>query len=122
MKYIELIKSCDVRNIFTRLRIDCHILESSQRKLNKSSNGICPNCDSNVIETPIHFLLNCQKFASERTRAYEILLEKDSCFSMMNETEKVKYILNLDCPDSCINICCNFVSSLYRKRVKLEEN
>ena len=27
MCYIDLIKSCDIRNIFTRLRIDCHVLE-----------------------------------------------------------------------------------------------
>ena len=38
--YIKLIKSPDIRNIYTRLRIDCHMLETSQPKLHKSSNGI----------------------------------------------------------------------------------
>ena len=118
-KCVELNESCDVRNIFTRLRIDCLILESSQSKLNKSSDGICPNCEENVLESLTHFLLHCSKFASERKIVYDNLAQIDYHFVTMNDKNCMKYFLDLKCPRECINLCCTLVAGLYRTREKL---
>ena len=99
--YINLIKSPDIRNIYTRLRIDCHMLETSQPKLHKSSNGFCKNCNMNRLETPEHLLLHCEKFSASRQTAYDNISKIDAAFSNMDELRRIKYFLNLQCPEEC---------------------
>ena len=118
--YINLIKSSDARDTYTRLRIDSHILETSQAKLNNSSDGICKNCAHNNMETPEHFLLHCEKFNSERKKAFDELVNIDINFNSMNSNRRIKYILDLRCPDECISICIRYVTNVYRCRKDLE--
>ena len=118
-KYIDLIRSSEAREIYTRLRIDNHILEASQSKLNNSSDGICKNCSLNSMETPEHFLLHCDKFHSERQKAYDNISDIDTGFNLMDSNRRMKYILDLRCPGECVNICCRYVTNLYRTREKL---
>ena len=118
--YIDQIRSSDVREIYTRLRIDMHNLESSLKNINNSSDGKCKNCSADIKETPEHFLLNCGKFISQREQFYEKISNLDVQFNSMTNTCRLKYILDLKCPDECINICCKYVIILYKTREKID--
>ena len=118
-RYIDLIRSSDARETYTRLRIDTHMLETLQAKLNNSSDGICKNCSLNSMETPEHFLLHCDKFNSERQKAYDEISNIDISFNLMDSNRRIKYILDLRCPEECISACCRYVTNLYKTREKL---
>ena len=98
------------------------MLETSQPKLHKSSNGICKNCSMNRLETPEHLLLHCEKFSTSRQTAYDNISKIDAAFSNMDELRRITYFLNLQCPDECISLCCSFVSNTYKSRMKIEES
>ena len=121
-QYIDFVKSPDARIIYTRLRIDSHLLQSSQAKLNKSSDGLCKNCARNTRESPEHFLLHCEKFSTIRKEMYEAINRIDYKFSTMNSMNRMKYLLDLRCPEQCISLCCSLVNKLYHAREKIEAN
>ena len=112
--YIVNIKNPNVREIFTRLRIDMNILCTS--KIHGSQNVTnCFLCH-NGNETVDHFLLKCAKFNDIRTENFEKFQRIDSNFINLDDNEKIMYILSTECPEKCLVVCCNFVTDMYKQR------
>ena len=118
--YIDKIRSSETREIYTRLRIDMHLLETSLKKINNSSDGNCKTCSGDIKETPEHFLLYCDRYNSQREDLYEQISNLDINFGSMNDNRKLNYIIDLKCPSECISICCKFVTNIYKSRENME--
>ena len=67
-------------------------------------------------ETVEHFLLNCKHFHDIWLCFLTSVKAYTKCFVYFNSVQKLRYILDLNCPPDAIKICCSFVSELYRKR------
>ena len=115
-KYLTCIQNPDIRLIFTRLRIDMNCLATCKTKRNSTQGGtVWPMCNQGS-ETVEHFLLNCKHFHDIRLRFLTSLKAYTKCFVYFNSDQKLRYILDLNCPPDAIKICCSFVSESYRKR------
>ena len=122
-RYIHIIKNPDIREIFTKLRINMSKLEASKVLINKSeTNGFCACCNLNKIESTQHTIFECPKFESIRLHSYNNILKCDPDFNVISKsTEKLMlYVLSLECPKICINECCKLVATIYRERIKQE--
>ena len=113
--YLDKIKSPDIRAIFTRLRIDMNNLNSCRFRFRKVMSPDCPNC-SQQVETVEHLLLQCKTFDNLRDTFIRKMVVKYPRFVQMSNDHKLKVILNLDCPQENINICCNYVKDIYKAR------
>ena len=60
-------------------------------------------------------MLHCEKFSTSRQTAYDNISNIDAAFSNMDDLRRIKYFLNLQCPDECISLCCSFVSNIYKE-------
>ena len=114
-QYLDKIKSPDIRAIFTRLRIDMNNLNSCRFRFRKVMSPDCPNC-SQQVETVEHLLLQCKTFDNLRDTFTRKMAFKYPRFVQMSNDHKLKAILNLDCPQENINICCNYVKQIYKAR------
>ena len=120
-KYIHTIQNPDIREIYTKLRINSSKLESSKVLINKSeSNGFCMCCNLNEIESPEHTLFKCSKFNSIRVKCYSKIHANDSNFEnvVKSNNKLLLYVLNLECPMQNTNECCNLVGTIYKERIK----
>ena len=124
-KYINTIQNPEVREIFTKLRINTNKLETSKNTINKSAtNGICTNCNNNQLETPQHLLFKCPKYTHIREGMMQDLASQDQKFIDIqnSEIDQLLYVLNLKCPASNIKTCCKLVATIYRERLKAEND
>ena len=119
--YTHEIQNPIVRKVYTRLRIDLNILATSKVNSGKNMSAICPLCKSEP-ETVKHFLLKCCHYEQIRNKFLEDI--KQISPGIQNETaeHKLKYILDLRCPDEAITLCCKFVSNIYGIREKFHSN
>ena len=114
--YIKCVKDPDKREIFTRLRVDLNILSTCK------SQGIlqldfCPFCKIEP-ESVEHFLLTCSRYVHIRNKFFDRIKKHDAHFHFISKQEKLSYILNIECPEKVIGICCNFLSEIYSQRLK----
>ena len=72
----------------------------------------------NDAETVEHFLFICPHFDTIRSEKIPEIQSNDPDFDTLNINNKLRYILNLNCPDTNIGACCNFVMALYTQREK----
>ena len=63
-KYLDIIRCPDIRQIFTRLRVDMNVLATS--KVNVSVSNTCPVCTR--VEHVTHFILECPYFKQDRDK------------------------------------------------------
>ena len=112
--YIVNIKNPNVRETFTRLRIDMNILCTSKihGSLNVTNCFLCHNGN----ETVGHFLLKCPKFNDIRIENFEKLRRIDANFINLDDNEKIMYLLNTEGPEKCLVLCCNFINEMYKQR------
>ena len=114
-KYLTCIQNPDIRLILTRLRIDMNYLATCKTNNNSTQGGtVCPTCNQGS-ETVEHYLLNCKYFHDIRLRSLTSVKAYTKCFVYFNSVQKLRYIVDLNCPPDAIKICCSFVSELYRK-------
>ena len=115
--YITKIKNPKIREIFTRLRVDLNVLSSSKSR-GVSQLEICPCCNSET-ETVDHFLLKCVRFNDIRQSFFNELSVRDTnnFFNNLGGIDKLKYILNVDCPAEAIGTCCKFLDNIYSERI-----
>ena len=113
-QYVTKVKDPNVREIFTRLRIDMNLLNTSKSN-REQQNDICSFCNVES-ETVGHFLLRCSKYQNIRTQTFNTLTSHEPDFEHLNENDKLSYILDLRCSDINIGVCCNFVSKIYTQR------
>ena len=101
--YITKIRNPRVRLLYTRLRIDRHCLATCKTKAKLSSNISCPLCKQGD-ETVEHFLLTCGHFAANRNDFYTNLDAYVSLFESLDETDKLRFILDLQCPKETFHL------------------
>ena len=112
--YIKKVKNPAARELFTRLRIDMNILLTS--KVSGNSDDLeCFLC-KNDIESVGHFLLDCARYDEIRNNFYTSLETADVRFCELPREEKLRFILNIRCPDEYIGVCCKFLLDMYRQR------
>ena len=120
--YLHLVKDTQIRQMFTKLRISAHCLqECSGRYLGLSRDErICKLCSSNTIESVEHFILHCDKFSIERDVRFAQISQNYRGFATMSDTEKLKFILNLnENLSECNTIVCAFINNIYKERQKM---
>ena len=117
-KYINLIKNPEVREIYTRLRIDMNILSTSKSQ-GTSQLDICPICEEEP-ESVGHFIFKCKQYDHVRDDFINSIATHHPplYFSNLGENEKLNYILNVDCPKEVIGNCCKFIYKIYTARLK----
>ena len=113
--YIDKIKNPDIRKIFTRLRIDNNILNDCKMRLNQRSSDHCSSCTGQK-EGVEHFLLDCSYFKQQRDNFINFVSNQYRNFSYLTSQDKLRFILNLDCPKHIEGACCKFVNEIYKKR------
>ena len=122
--YITLVQNPNIRETFTRLRIDMNILENSRIRVDKSSSGgKCTLCNRGELETPEHLLFKCAHFSQKREQYFTNLnsIDKDFKPTDMGSEQLLKYFLDLRCPPACVRICCSFVSNIYQMRMDISQ-
>ena len=109
-------KNPDIREIYTRLRIDMNILSSSKSQ-GPQQRELCPFCNE-TSESVSHFLLKCRRYDSIRNEFFDCLRRHDSfeSFNIMSDNDKLQYLLNVACPTEVIGECCNFIYKIYKLR------
>ena len=105
----------DIRKIFTRLCIDNNVLNVCKARFNRNVSKFCYKCTSHVEDVE-HFLLNCSHYKDDRDKFYKTVTEKCNHFVNLLPQDKLKFIINLDCPQQLEGSCCLFVNSIYRIR------
>ena len=121
--YIDKIVNPQIREYFTRLRIDMNPLESSATKKNKSeTNGVCKICTAGLPETVNHLILECSKFSQERNELLLKLNQSDTQTNVntLSSSKLLTYIINLECPNTCVKICCKFINTIYNSRKEID--
>ena len=116
--YIKVIKNPEIREIYTRLRIDMNILSTSKSR-GSDQMEVCPLCKS-APESVGHFLFTCEKYCDIRNDFCRSLSahHNSSHFKDLPLNDKMRFILNIDCPTEVVGKCCNFVYTMYNARMK----
>ena len=114
--YLSVIKNHEIRNIFTRLRVDMNILATC--KYRKPSAPACPMCQAGVEDIE-HFLLFCPTWQDLRNAFFRAVQMFSPSLAMASNLEKMNYILDLKCPSDAISHCCAYVKRVYEGRKKL---
>ena len=121
-EYLDIIRNVDIRNVFTRLRINHCKLNAY---IHKEGHKNCSKCD--VLEDTQHLLLDCTKeiFEQHRMNFYNNMRNLVPNFIYLPKDNMLEQILNLnfycsrDVLDSAIKIACNFVKKMYNSRFPL---
>ena len=115
--YITIIRNPEIREIYTRLRIDMNVLSTS--KSQGAQLELCPMCNLEP-ETVDHFLLKCVKYSNIRNDFISEISTHHPHFNFENllTDDKIRYILNIDCPTEVVGSCCKFIYNIYNTRVK----
>ena len=115
--YITQIRNPDIRQIFTRLRIDLNCLVTCKTKkiLIQRDTCTCPFChiDEESVE---HFLLVCTHFDKLCIDFENSIRNVLYSYDNLSLNSKLKYIFDLHCPLEAVSSCCKFVSNIYVTR------
>ena len=115
--YLDKIHNQETRNIFVRLRL-CHsILNASMGRFKNNNIKQC-KCMHDV-ETVEHLLFVCQNFNNIRKSFYENMDKKIINFSKWENKQKLRYLLNFNCPTQhkiVENHSCSFIKNIYNLR------
>ena len=116
--YIDKIKNPDMRQIYTRLRIDLNCLTTSKTQVGLQRE-CCPFCNIEPEDVG-HFLFKCDKYQVIRSDFYKQISEKviNITFSDLNLNDKLRYVLNIEAPSDATGICCKFLKNIYDKRLQ----
>ena len=95
--YITQIRNPDIRQIFTRLRIDLNCLVTCKTKKTLIQRDTCPFChiDGESVEI---FLLVCTHFDKLRIDFENSIRNVFYSYDNLSLNSKLKYILDLHCP------------------------
>ena len=114
--YLSVIKTHEIRNIFTRLRVDLNILASCRYK--QPSAPVCSMCQT-VVEDIEHFILVCSTWQHLRSEFFRSVQVFSPSLAMASNLEKINYILDLTCSSETISHCCAYVERFYEGRQKM---
>ena len=112
-KYLEIVKSVKVRNVFTRLRIN-------NNKLQAYSHSDDTNCEKcNVLENTEHLLFHCKRecLLQERERFNSQILGIFPKYANKGTEAKIHLLLNIDTNNTDLTkIICHHISTMYNLR------
>ena len=95
--YLTTIRDQTLRRVMTRYRLSEHSLaiETGRRRQNwvPREARLCSHCELSVVETELHFLTECSRYESIRTRFYETASSVCPEFQLCSDPEKLPYIL-----------------------------
>ena len=114
--YLSVMKTHEIRNIFTRLRVDMNILASCRYR--QPPAPVCPLCQTGVEDIE-HFILVCPMWHHLRSEFFRSVQVFSPSLAMSSNLEKLNYILDLTCPSEAISHCCVYVKRIYEGRQKL---
>ena len=79
----------------------------------------CPMCNLEP-ETVDHFLFKCVKYNEFRNNFINDISTHHpyNYFQNLTKDDKMRYILNVDCPSEVIGKCCKFIYNIYSSRLK----
>ena len=113
---LSVIKIHEIRNIFSRLRVDMNILASCRYR--QPATPVCPMCQTGVEDIE-HFILACPTWHHLRSEFFRSVQVFSSSLAMASNLKNLKYILDLTCPSETISHCCVYVKRIYEGRQKL---
>ena len=114
--YVERIRNPEIREIYTRLRIDMNCLSTSKTQNQQSE--LCPFCESGPEDVE-HFLFTCNRYHDIRLEFCNNLLEKENIdFNVFTMDRKLSYVLNVESSAKTTSTCCKFLKKMYLKRLE----
>ena len=80
---------------------------------------LCPMCNLEP-ETVDHFLFKCMKYSFIRNNFMSDISTHHAhlYFENLHNEDKMRYVLNVDCPTEVVGSCCKFIYNIYTTRVK----
>ena len=99
--YIYKIRNPCIRKFFTRLTIDMNVLSTC--RINKTIAPACLLC-SREPESVLHFVLKCPVYDRQRNLFIDKIVSRSPSFPNLNDVQKLKYIVDLDCPPEVISV------------------
>ncbi len=123
-KYLHLLKSVNIRSIFTKLRIRNSILKTSNKTLHCGNiEMLCPMCENNT-ETLDHFILECTKYTEIRKSFMAEMNNFIDRFVYLSSSTKLSIILNICLEnikrnaqiDDYIKLIATFIKAIYTIR------
>ena len=125
-KYIHIIKSTNIRIIFTKLRNNLLNLNTSLTQrvwLGNRRLNVDPACSCGQgLEDIEHFLWKCPIYDSMRNHLFTSLDTNNNDFKFYSDQKKTYKLLNLDikCCDkdqeNIISIICSYLSKITKER------
>ena len=115
--YLDKIHNQETRNVFVRLRLGYSILNASMGRFKNNNIKQC-KCmhDKETVE---HLLFVCHNFSDIRKSFYENMDKKITNFSKWENKQKLRYLLNFNCPSQhkiVENHICSFIKNMYNLR------
>ena len=65
-----------------------------------------------------HLLFHCSHFINNRKNLYRELEQTSTNWKQINDEQKLLLLLGMQFSDSVLNICCKYISDLYKVREK----
>ena len=80
-------------------------------RINKTIAPACPRC-SREPESVLYFVLKCPVYDRQRNLFIDKIVSRSPSFPNLDDVQKLKYIVDLDCPPEVINQCCKFIAEI----------
>ena len=122
--YIDLVCNRNQRSFLSRFRVGSHRLrvETGRWTFPKIDfeDRTCLYCDSGVIDNELHFITQCKLTECNRNSFYSILSKFDGSFFLLNDADKLKYIL---CPIDSVRakLSNKYLSLLVKTRTYIDQ-
>ena len=113
--YIDRVRNPVVRLVLTRLRIDMNVYSTYNNK--NDTPTVCPICKTGN-DSLCHLLFHCSHFINNRKNLYRELEQSSTNWKQINDEQKLLLLLGMQFSDSVLNICCKYISDLYKVRGK----
>ena len=113
--HIDRVRNPVVRLVLTHLRIDMNVYSTYNNKNDTST--VCPICKTGN-DSLCHLLFHCSHFINNRKNLYRELEQSSTNWKQINDEQKLLLLLDMQFSDSVLNICCKYISDLYKVRKK----
>ena len=67
-------------------------------------------------ESVLHFVLKCPVYDRQRNLFIDKIVSRSPSFPNLDDVQKLRYIVDLNCPPEVINQCCKFIAEIYALR------
>ena len=117
--YLKIVESPFVRNIITRLRLDCNKLNDCRfrsYRFSHCTSNLCPDCP-NSVQSVSHLILHCNKpsIVTLREKFFISYTKINRDFRYFSDNDKLSHLLNIPCrvPEAT-HVVCSYLKQLYK--------